>query len=75
MWVTSGCLLPLLLGAGGDLLRSLLLSARAARGSNMLRSNCCGSGCARPMLMHDEIVLKLLLPGGFHCRLNGLLGE
>jgi hypothetical protein len=75
LWATPGCLLLMLLAAGGDLLRSLLLSDRAARGSSMLRSSCCGSGCACPRLMYDVIGLKLLLPGVFHCRLNGLLGE
>lgn len=57
------------------LLRSLLLSALAARGSSMLCSSCCGSGCDCPRLMKELMGLKLLLPGGSHCRLKVLLGE
>lgn len=41
----------LLGGAGGGLLLlSLLLSALAERGSSILCSSCCGSGCACPTL-------------------------
>lgn len=57
------------------LLRSLLLSALAARGSSMLCSSCCGIGCDCPRLMKELMGLKLLLPGGSHCRLKVLLGE